>query len=62
MTPKFNNLVPENPNRDLDTGTRNEISDRQRSITIAGHKTSVSLEEEFWEGLKEIAAVRHLGL
>ena len=34
----------------------------KRSITIAGHKTSVSLEEEFWEGLKEIAAVRHLGL
>jgi predicted DNA-binding ribbon-helix-helix protein len=27
----------------------------KRSIIIAGHKTSVSLEEEFWTGLKEIA-------
>lgn len=30
----------------------------KRSIVIAGHKTSVSLEEAFWKGLKEIA-VRH---
>jgi predicted DNA-binding ribbon-helix-helix protein len=27
----------------------------KRSIVIAGHKTSVSLEDAFWEGLKEIA-------
>jgi predicted DNA-binding ribbon-helix-helix protein len=27
----------------------------KRSIIIAGHKTSVSLENEFWSGLKEIA-------
>jgi len=27
----------------------------KRSIIIAGHKTSVSLEEAFWSGLKEIA-------
>jgi predicted DNA-binding ribbon-helix-helix protein len=27
----------------------------KRSIVIAGHKTSVSLEEAFWRGLKEIA-------
>jgi len=31
----------------------------KRSIVIAGHKTSVSLEDAFWEGLKEIAAARH---
>ena len=30
----------------------------KRSIVIAGHKTSVSLEEAFWKGLKEIA-LRH---
>ncbi len=28
----------------------------KRSLAIAGHRTSVSLEEPFWEGLKEIAA------
>ena len=27
----------------------------KRSIVIAGHKTSVSLEEPFWMGLKNIA-------
>jgi predicted DNA-binding ribbon-helix-helix protein len=27
----------------------------KRSIVIAGHKTSVSLEEAFWRALKEIA-------
>ena len=30
----------------------------KRSIVIAGHKTSVSLEDAFWESLKEIAAAR----
>jgi predicted DNA-binding ribbon-helix-helix protein len=30
----------------------------KRSIVIAGHKTSVSLEDAFWEALKEIAAGR----
>jgi predicted DNA-binding ribbon-helix-helix protein len=30
----------------------------KRSIVIAGHKTSVSLEDAFWEGLKEVAEDR----
>jgi predicted DNA-binding ribbon-helix-helix protein len=30
----------------------------KRSIVIAGHKTSVSLEDEFWESPKEIAGER----
>lgn len=34
----------------------------KRSIVIAGHKTSVSLEEAFWQGLKEIANDRNLTL
>ena len=32
----------------------------KRSIVIAGHKTSVSLEDAFWRGLKEIAHDKHL--
>ena len=28
----------------------------KHSVLIAGHRTSVSLEEPFWEALKEIAA------
>jgi predicted DNA-binding ribbon-helix-helix protein len=34
----------------------------KRSIVIAGHKTSVSLEDAFWKGLKDIAIVRHVTL
>jgi len=29
---------------------------QKRSITLAGHKTSLALEEEFWQALTEIAA------
>jgi predicted DNA-binding ribbon-helix-helix protein len=32
----------------------------KRSIIIAGHKTSVSLEDAFWRCLKEIAATRNM--
>ena len=28
----------------------------KRSVTIAGHRTSISLEPEFWNALREIAA------
>jgi predicted DNA-binding ribbon-helix-helix protein len=34
----------------------------KRSIVIAGHKTSVSLEDAFWKGLKEIAVGRGMTL
>jgi predicted DNA-binding ribbon-helix-helix protein len=31
---------------------------RKRSLTIAGHRTSISLEEPFWDGLRAIALAR----
>jgi predicted DNA-binding ribbon-helix-helix protein len=34
----------------------------KRSIVIAGRKTSISLEDAFWNGLKEIAASRDVPL
>ena len=34
----------------------------KRSIFLAGRKTSVSLEDEFWTALKEIAGNRHVTL
>jgi predicted DNA-binding ribbon-helix-helix protein len=34
----------------------------KRSIVIAGHKTSVSLEDAFWQGLKDIAIARQVTL
>ena len=30
----------------------------KHSIVIAGHKTSVSVEDEFWDSFKEIASER----
>jgi len=35
---------------------------QKRSITLAGHKTSLSLEEAFWVALKEEAERRKLSL
>jgi predicted DNA-binding ribbon-helix-helix protein len=32
----------------------------KRSIVVAGHKTSVSLEDAFWQGLKDIAWSRRM--
>jgi predicted DNA-binding ribbon-helix-helix protein len=34
----------------------------KRSFTIAGHRTSISLEQPFWEALREIAGHRNLSL
>ena len=34
----------------------------KRSIVVAGHKTSVSLEDAFWNGLKETGVERHMTL
>ncbi|HEY3917991.1 MAG TPA: ribbon-helix-helix domain-containing protein [Stellaceae bacterium] len=35
---------------------------RKRSVTIAGHATSFSLEEEFWQALQTVARQRNLSL
>ncbi len=32
----------------------------KRSVVVAGHKTSVTLEDAFWNGLKEIAGGRNI--
>lgn len=34
----------------------------KRSVAIAGHRTSISLEAPFWDELKRIAAARHLSI
>ncbi len=36
--------------------------ERKHSLAIAGHRTSVSLEEPFWVALKEIAGSRGVTL
>lgn len=32
----------------------------KRSLTLRGHRTSVSLEEEFWQAFRTIAAKRRV--
>ena len=34
----------------------------KRSIVVGGHKTSVSLEEAFWNGMKDISGERRVTL
>ncbi len=34
----------------------------KRSVVVADHKTSVSIEDAFWNGLKEIARERNITL
>lgn len=42
------------------SGSHSEVV--KRSVLVAGHATSVSIEEPFWTGLKEIARERGLSL
>jgi predicted DNA-binding ribbon-helix-helix protein len=35
---------------------------RKRSVIVAGHRTSVSLEPEFWTALRDIAERRSLSI
>jgi len=34
----------------------------KRSLAIAGHRTSISLEDVFWEGLRQLAEERKLSV
>lgn len=34
----------------------------KRSITISGHSTSIFIEDEFWQALKEIAAEKGISV
>lgn len=35
---------------------------RKHSLTLGRHRTSVSLEDPFWAGLREMAAAEDLGI
>ena len=42
--------------------TANKGSLLKRSMRIAGHRTSLALEQEFWSGLEKIARARSTSL
>lgn len=48
-------MTDEGKNRPLDPPEK-------RSMTIAGHRTSLSLEQPFWEALQSIAQKQNLSL
>ena len=35
---------------------------KKRSVTLKGHRTSITLEDEFWGALDQIAAARNTSL
>jgi predicted DNA-binding ribbon-helix-helix protein len=41
---------------------RDDAGVRKRSVTLAGHRTSLSLEPEFWQALKAAARADGLSL
>jgi predicted DNA-binding ribbon-helix-helix protein len=43
-------------------GRRAKSTVVKHSILIDGHRTSVSVEDEFWKGLKESAGARRMSL
>lgn len=48
---------------DVDVGMSDHNPDIvKRSVVVAGHKTSVSLEDAFWHALKDIARERQMSL
>ena len=48
--------------RETDPPTAPPHALRKRSLTIAGHRTSLSLEQAFWDALKDLARAESLSL
>jgi predicted DNA-binding ribbon-helix-helix protein len=46
----------------VSAGAVSEARIVKRSVLVAGHATSVSVEEPFWLGLKEMAVARGVSL
>ena len=52
--------MTQEPALDAEAGRAERL--RKRSVKIAGHSTSLSLEGVFWDALKEVAVSRGLSL
>ena len=48
--------------QDKQVGQMLARSIRKRSVKVAGHTTSVSLEEPFWQALRQLATARGLSV
>ena len=45
-----------------DRATATSAAVAKRSLTIAGHRTSISLEDVFWQGLRDAAEARGIAV
>jgi predicted DNA-binding ribbon-helix-helix protein len=54
-------MPPRGDSTDINA-TANKGSLLKRSMRIAGHRTSLALEQEFWTGLEKIARARSSSL
>lgn len=43
----------------MDTARSMTSRPKKRSLTLKGHRTSVSLEDEFWSAFREIAQINN---
>jgi predicted DNA-binding ribbon-helix-helix protein len=48
--------------RQIEPAALAESRVQKRSVRIDGHQTSITVEEDFWQGLKDIARKRELPL
>ncbi|OJY35968.1 MAG: hypothetical protein BGP06_19220 [Rhizobiales bacterium 65-9] len=46
----------------MNDGARLDARNVKRSLSIAGHSTSISIEEPFWRALKALAAEENISL
>jgi len=51
-------VLPMSPMQTPETVTAMKSGILKRSVELNGHKTSVSLEDEFWDGLRAIAEMK----
>ena len=50
------------PPVEIEKGAQAQMSVQKRSVMIAGHATSISMEPAFWDELKELTAGRGLSV
>lgn len=61
--PRYATLSAECENQSMaDTPDAEAAEIKKRSVVIAGHRTSISLENAFWDALRDLAAVRNLSV
>ncbi len=56
-------MVPNGNKSDGMVSTGSEAAEiKKRSVVIAGHRTSISLENAFWDALRDLAAARDISV